>query len=395
MVATAAVYPDGGLPSADSPDLVLVPAPPEERLECSRLHSVAFKGSLDIQTYIARKNHLSQQHLTRDGLTCWVLVERNKPPGQRTILSSCETYRKKGFLAYEGNVEDILTHGVGTVYSRPEFRGKGYAGRMMKELSQKLDTWQMENERRTRSVFSVLFSDIGKSFYTRYGWKPFPSFHISLPAITEEEYRQEIAGVNLPKPRTLLAEDVRTCMCNDNIIQQERELLRAASEKSSKAQVAIVPDFDHFLWHWAREEFYAERVLSNRDPPLVKGAGDDGARVHCVWSRNFGESLKDNTLYILHWVYDKQIVPSQTKATVKAMAAILRSAQLEAHRWNMAQVEFWSPTPLMLEAIGLLDPSAKVVDREDSSICSLKWNGAEQGLGNDVEWCLNEKYTWC
>ncbi|KAK9370618.1 hypothetical protein V1509DRAFT_616321 [Lipomyces kononenkoae] len=386
---------DSALPPADSPELVLVPATPEERVECIKLHSVAFKGPLDLETYIARENHLVDQSLTRDGLTCWVLVDRNKPPGQRTILSSCETYRKKAFLAHGGHLEDIITHGIGTVYSRPEFRGKGYAGRMIKELSQKLDSWQMEKEKRTRSVFSVLYSDIGKTFYARFGWKPFPASHISLPAITEEEYRQGLAKVNLPKPRTLTADDVRTCMCGDKIIQRQRDLLRAASEESARAQVAIAPDIDHFRWHWAREEFYAERLFPNRDPPVVKGAGVDHTGVYCTWNRSFGETVDENTLYILHWEFDQPIGPTQTKATVEAMAAILRRAQLEAHGSNMAHVEFWNPTPLVLEAVALLEPTAKLVHREQSSIPCLKWNGAEQDLGNDVEWSLNEKYGWC
>ena len=68
---------------------------------------------------------------------------------------------------------------------------------------------------------------------------------------------------------------------------------------------------------------------------------------------------------------------------------------MEAHEWNMAAVEFWNPTPLMQKAAAMLDPNAEVIHREKSSIASLRWTGAEQGLGKDVEWFWNEKYTWC
>lgn len=264
---------DTELPPADSPDLILVPATPEERIESIRLNSLAWKGPLSVQQYIARENHLLDQKLTRNGgLTCWVLVDRKQPEGRRTILSSCESYRKNAFLAYDGKVEDILTHGVGSVFCRPEFRKKGYASRMIKELSKKLETWQLENERRKKLVFSVLFSDIGKKFYAQHGWMPFQSSHISFPPVTHEEHCKGIPGVDLPVARALASEDVKNSMCSDEVIQKQRELLRRASEKSPGAKVAIMPDYDHFVWHWAREEFYAEHLLASKTPPAVKGA---------------------------------------------------------------------------------------------------------------------------
>ncbi|KAL2011186.1 hypothetical protein VTN00DRAFT_3904 [Thermoascus crustaceus] len=392
MVAVA----DVELPPADSPNLILTPATPEERIEAIRLNSLAWKGPLDVQKYIARENHLLDQKLTRNGgLTCWVLVNRRQPEGRRTILSSCESYRKNAFLAYNGNVEDILTHAVGSVFCRPEFRKKGYASRMIQELSKKLETWQLENERRKRLVFSVLFSDIGKRFYAQYGWVPFQSSHISIPPITNEEHCKGIPDGNIPLARALASEDVNKAMCSDEVINKQRELLRVASEKSPGAKVAVSPDYDHFVWHWAREEFYAEHLLASKMPPAVKGAGVDDRNVYCAWTRVFGETPKDYTLYILRWMYDEPQTPEEEQATVEAMTAVMRRAQLEAHEWKLARVEFWNPTPLMQKAATILDPSAKVVHREKSSIASLKWYGAEQGLGNDVEWCWNEKYSWC
>lgn len=61
----------------------------------------------------------------------------------------------------------------------------------------------------------------------------------------------------------------------------------------------------------------------------------------------------------------------------------------------MSKVEFWNPTPLLQKAVALVDPKAELVHREKESIASLRWTGEQQGLGKDVEWWLNEKYTWC
>lgn len=386
------------LPAGDSPDLMLVPATPEERVASIKLNSRAWKGPLDVDTYIAREDHLHRQRLTRAGLTCWILVDRNEPENSRTILSSCETYQKKALLAYDGRVEDTATHAVGCVYCRPEFRGKGYAKRMLEELSTKLDTWNMEKEPRGRALFTILFSDIGKKFYAQFGWRAFQSSHLALPPLAEalpNGVGAGAAGGAAGKTRDLYAEDVQRYMCNETVLGNLREQLRTASQNSPGAKVAILPDYDHFVWHWAREEFLAKNMFKHRSPPVIKGAGNDEARVYCTWNRSFGQNPEDNVLYILRWVYDEPTSTEEEQSLVRAMAGLLRRAQLEADEWNLHTVEFWNPTPLLQKAVALLDPGAQVVHREKSSIPSLRWTGAEQGLGEQVEWFLNEKYTWC
>jgi len=375
------------LPAGESPDLILVPATASERIASIKLNSVAWKGPLDVETYIARENHLMQQKLTRDGLTCWILVDRNEPEDNRTILSSCESYRKIALLAHDGKTEKVSTHCVGSVYCRPDFRGKGYAKRMLEELSTKLETWEMEKEPRRSSIFTVLFSDIGKKFYAQFGWRPFSSSHMSLLASAN--------GVDKPVTKDLFAEDVQKSLCSEEVLAKLHDQMLVASQKSTGAKIVILPNFDHYLWHWAREEFYAENLFPERSPPVVKGAGDDKAGVYCAWNRNFGALPEDNVLYILRWVYDEPTSPAEEQTTVQAMAAILRRAQQEAHEWNMSKVEFWNPTPLLQKAVALVDPKSELVHREKESISSLRWTGEKQGLGKDVEWWLNEKYTWC
>lgn len=386
------------LPPGDSPNLTLVPATPEERLTVLKLNSAVWKGPLEVPAYIAREDHLLQQSLTRNRLTCWILVDRTQLPNHRTILASCESFKKGAVVAYNGVVEETATHGVGSVYCRPEFRGMGYARRMMEEVAVKLETWQMgevEEKQKKKWLFSVLWSDIGKRFYAQFGWVPFESAHVELPPIDEREFMREMPGVDLPRTRDLTAKEVDGAMCSEEVMKKEREFLRAASLKSPGAKVAVNPDFEHFQWHWAREEFYAEQLRPEKGVPVIKGAGHDGAGVYCAWNRNFGETPEENTLFILRWVYDEPTTPAQTEATIEAMAAILRRAQREAHEWGMARVEFWNPGPLMQKAVSMLDPTAEVIHREKSSIASLRWTGGEQGLGDDVEWFWNEKYAWC
>ncbi|KAE8348657.1 hypothetical protein BDV28DRAFT_81767 [Aspergillus coremiiformis] len=391
MIAADHSYLDNAvLPSGDSPELVLVPASLEERIAALKLNSPAWKGPLDLDAYITRENHLAQQSLTKDGLITWLLVVQGQPEGERTILSSCETYKKKAVLVQNGKVEYVPALSIGSVFCRPEFRGKGYAKRMIQELVMKMD---MEPKATNKVPFSLLYSDIGKKFYAQFGWKPYPSAHFSLPPVPKDAYDRAIVRSDLPTARTLVADDVRRFMCSADVVQKELEILRAASQRSPSAKVGVIPDFDHFKWHWAREEYYAELLFKDKAPPLIKGAGDDQSRVYCAWNRNFGETPEESTLYILRWVYDEPTSSEETEKTAQAMATIIRRAQLEAYEWNMAKVQFWNPTSVMERAVAILDPTAQIVHREQDSVACLRWHGAEQD--KEVEWFWNEKYAWC
>jgi predicted GNAT family acetyltransferase len=84
---------------------------------------------------------------------------------------------------------EVITHGVASVYTNTKHRGRGYASRLMRELGEVLLTWKPET---TSCVVSVLFSDIGKKFYTKLGWRAFPSYHVEfdpLPGKSPQYHR--------------------------------------------------------------------------------------------------------------------------------------------------------------------------------------------------------------
>jgi GNAT superfamily N-acetyltransferase len=108
--------------------------------------------------YLRREVFLASQAFTRDGgVTHWILVSKKVKDNERKILAGCETYRKRALVSRNGKIEEVQAHGIGSVFS--EYRGKGYGARMMKELGEKLRTWQTII---TPNLFSVLYSDIGK-----------------------------------------------------------------------------------------------------------------------------------------------------------------------------------------------------------------------------------------
>ena len=169
-------------PASTSVDLVIVPATDLEYVQTWHLNAGEWRGPLSLEQYLRRERTLQNLDLTKDGkITAWILTSDQLPPnadGTRPILASCETLLKHAYLAKNGKTQKILAHGIGSVYCRPEYRGNGYAGRMMVELGKAVQTWQQSNG--TKGTFSVLYSDIGVNFYSQRGWKVFPSTHIHL-----------------------------------------------------------------------------------------------------------------------------------------------------------------------------------------------------------------------
>lgn len=151
------------LPDAKGPNVELTQPTHEETIQQTRLNSTEWKGPLSLDAYLGREEHLGKQKLIRDGgLTSWALVTKDGNP--RSVLSSCETIRKKALVAQNGQVKEVICHGVASVFCPPEYRGKGYAGRMIKALGEKLHNWQTDGQ---DCLFSVLYSDIGKVSFVR------------------------------------------------------------------------------------------------------------------------------------------------------------------------------------------------------------------------------------
>lgn len=153
------------LPDGTSPTLQLVQANEAEMIESSTINATSWRGSLDVYAYLEREAHLRNTNLNRNGgITYWILVDTASPPprdGVRRILASCETLRKRALVARSsGNVQEIISHGIGSVYCNSAYRGRGYAQRMLVELTKILDTWQQKEG--TFTEFTVLWSDIGK-----------------------------------------------------------------------------------------------------------------------------------------------------------------------------------------------------------------------------------------
>jgi len=387
------------LPLASSPDLILIPATPLEYIHTCHLNGDEWSGPLTMSQYFTREQHLLNQPLTRENrIVAWILTSThlpNNPDGTRPILAACETLLCHAYVARNGKLFKIFAHGIASVFTRREHRGKGYAQRMMKELGTILDTWQQPAG--TKGTFSVLFSDIGPKFYANMGWKAFPSTDILLPAIdSEHTYEETKSRLNLPEVSALTAADLPGI---PTIPYLESELVYKSTQTPDVPHVAIRADIEHFGWHHAREE--VQSSILGLPEPTIKGAVHNSTGAALIWTRVFATKPEEWQLVVLKTVLpvsEVELGEEKLEEVEMALAALLLRAQLEATRSSLqAGVQVWSPEPIVVRAAQRLregEGKVAVVARDMYSICSLRWV-AGQDEAEKVVWLGKEKYAWC
>ncbi len=427
--------PEAPLPDSSSETLVLTHPTDEEKRRTWTFNYREWGGALSLEQYLERERYGMTIPVARDGgMTHWILTAKPSPEvaavgggggggggggPPRPVLASCEAIRKRVLVARpSGNsvggegkdpvVEEAVSYGISSIYTYPEYRGRAYAGRMLKELVAVLKTQpQRERERgqqqrgknekqkgavvvpeeegergngetgeqretqegwkEKKVVCSALWSDIGKVFYAKKGWHPFPSVHVSFPAAAVSASNPAAAatvatttGADLPTEPITFANLARFAALDEALLR--RRLARAAA-RTGRPALAFAPDRDALCWHLYREAFIASRVLGEKNggrdgkdagaggiaaattPPTpsqasstapsssregrgggggyneadevekgddgIRGiaAGREGRRVWAVWARNYQAAPEaggraHNTLYILRLVVE-------------------------------------------------------------------------------------------
>ncbi|KAH6856144.1 hypothetical protein B0I37DRAFT_300342 [Chaetomium sp. MPI-CAGE-AT-0009] len=373
------------LPDASSPRLVLAHPTAGERERTARQTYPTWGFALAEADYLAREAYLTTVPLARDGgITHWILTDASLPPDARPILSSCESLRKRAVVVKEGAAVEGVAHGIASVFTEPAFRGRGYASRMMRDVGEKLRGWQAAAAKE-RSLFSVLYSDIGKTFYARHGWAPFESSHVSFKPV-----EGAAAGEKGQVAKALGYHELAELCAVDE------KLLRAdlARRGSGKPHVAILPELDALLWHLMREDYMTKSIFGKT--PTVRGAvaGEPGKRVWAVWMRGYYGGLKKlewNVLHILRVVVEDPNQPDEE--LIAGFRSIVQIAQHEAAEWKTRDIQLWNPDPKLKGLVEKCGIESEFVNRDKDSIASLMWYGEEPTA--EVDWVANEKYAWC
>ena len=388
------------LPDSNSSDLHLTQATPVECVKIWNDTSASWRDSLTTSEYLEEQLFLTSVPLAKNnGMTRWVLAEKNCPQDQRRIFCSCESFIKRSLMTdADGNIEEVVVHGIASVFCPLKYRRRGYAARHMTELAKTLCTWQSDH---ARVAGSVLYSDIGKNFYAKFGWKP-----------NVTNWHFEFQSKNIPwSPLTKeLVEDDLGELC-----RRDKAIIRAAMTASAdnvKKLVTILPDIDHMLWHIGKEDFATERLFGKR--PHAKGAiaGPAGSQVWAIWTHRYyahpNTESSSNVLYILRLVVEGDYFPNkppltgennfQTEEQLRQadfLIAVLRCAQAEAAEWKLDYVKLWEPSPWVQDAIKKSSLDHCMVERQEDSIASGLWYDENGGYEAAPVWINNEHYAWC
>ena len=390
------------LPDSNSPDLCLTHPTPDECVKIWSNTAASWRDALTDSDYLKEQLFLTRAPLAKEnGMTTWILVEKNDLPDQRRILCSCETYLKRSLMSDTvGKVEEVIVHGIASVFCPVDYRRRGYGTRFMSELAKALRTWRADQ---AKIAGSILYSDIGHSYYAPHGWQPNPTnWHVEFPPMKIS---------NFSRTQEIMEGDL-TELC-----QRDETIIRAAMAAPAdgvKKRVTILPDLDHMLWHIAKEIFITERLFGKI--PRAKGAiaGSSGSQVWAIWTHRYYGHLDagspGNVLYILRLVVEgddsanKPQINSDRENGVRAagqeekvgaLIAVLQHAQAEAAEWRLDYVKLWEPTPWVLDVITNSKIIHSVAKREkDSVACCLWYDGIGRAEAAPV-WISNEHYAWC
>ena len=387
------------LDSIKHEDLVLVPANHLERIHCSYINSSSWRGPLTVEQYLKRENILQNLPAARNDANTWWIMTATRyltmPAGMaRPILGLCETHLRKGMVAIDGQVFTAPVHGIGSVFVRSEYRGRKYANTMLTMLGNTLEIYQQPASQ--PGLFSVLYSDIGKQFYARLGWKTMISNHISLKPL-DADYEALRKSLDLPQVKDIQTSDLER-LCTTAAKRLAADLVTASLKQAGQPAVAVEPEAATMSWHHGREEYLCG-LLKNGAFPDVKGVQitSDTEAPFLIWTRVYGTSPEENSLYVLLQYAGSYLDEGKNVNLnlTKQMATLLLRAQLEAARWGMHDITLWSALPPTVAGAQLLEAKEKVkiIEREEESICAMRCTGMLRGKG--VTWLANEKYPWC
>lgn len=367
-------------------DVVFTRADDDIRKLTWRLNSEVFATPLEMDAYVEREAHLSQQALTKDG-RCTYFVLAHKHDGTH-IVASCESIKKTVFIAgrntgvNDGFVE-ATGYAIASIYTNPKYRRLGMAAFMLRRLQKQMDE---------ESECSALYSDIGKMYYAHLGWDVFPSEQATISLHAEQENPFQLPTTS--KTRFLTLDDL-PALCDKDIAQMRAKFQRLAADHT-KTHVAFAPDFAQISWQLAREDFVTGAVHAK--PIVHRGAITHGGRSWVYWDHDWRtKQLKVLRFVLLDVDGNRHVASEESKAW--DVLELLQAAAAEAAAWGLKKVLVWNPDATTTRGIkGFHNYHQNEVDvmfdeRKNAAIPCFRWKGA-RGTGETV-WEDNHCYAWC
>ncbi|KAG7293617.1 hypothetical protein NEMBOFW57_003671 [Staphylotrichum longicolle] len=354
-------------------DVVFTEATPHQRVLSWELNGASWAPPMTIEQYVGRETTLSQTALSANGGTKYFILHPKTDP--ETIVSACEVTTKRAVVASSNEVREVAAYSIASVFTNPRFREQGMAGYMLRQVQAAVDS---------TAECGALYSDIGRKYYTRLGWKDFRSPQVLLHFAGEGQEFTAPEGVSLLK-----SEDVPQ-LCERDVAAVKARFQRYAESGDGKTHVAFLPTAEQLAWHFARDKYVCQTLLGRE--VVYRGAKTADGNAWIYWDHD----LREKKLKVLRIVTGEGDGEEKRRGDVRALVL---AALVEAKDWGLHKVLVWEPSvDVAAVATDLwrdLGPGLEVVfdEREDGSIPSLRW---KQGKSLDaVVWEDDEYYAWC
>ncbi|KIO34684.1 hypothetical protein M407DRAFT_16646 [Tulasnella calospora MUT 4182] len=384
--------------------LTIKQATPSQVEQSRRQTWIEWNRGRSVEEYLRQNAEMDKcSFSTSDRFFTWVLVPRDEPD-TLAFLSSCETYRRNIIVKNDSGVKETAGYGIASVFTRPDFRGKGYASHMMRLLHWVLAPHELlphfphgiwgspPSQALGDAAVSVLYSDVG-GFYERCGptpetpgWIPTAQRSTVWPVRTDNV-------VFRPTSVRWLDEDSLTPLLHqdDRLVTNELAL-----SSNTEPRFTFLPGDDQV-------EFQIKRYLLSLGDSEIKSPKSFGVSVpeppsQAADSKSDGEQEPESQLAFAVWTFELKPQPSRLiicrlRATPESFPPILDAALSEARKVGVEIMEVWN---LPSEFEEMVDQTGgKTFEREDHWPC-MAWYGVDDKLESTnwkqiVKWVNNEK----
>ncbi|KAG7376182.1 hypothetical protein PHYPSEUDO_014129 [Phytophthora pseudosyringae] len=339
--------------------------------------------TLDLQQYQRKEELQRATPFSQRGSIFWALVEDNGDSGnsnhlvagETVLYCHCESHRFDCVVRRSsGDIERGYSHHIGSVFTLPEHRKRGLAKLFMTQVAKQLGELP-------GTLVSVLYSDIGSTYYDKLGWR----LHPSTMAILDVAHPSNAKGDsdNSSKLESLALDEKLAGFLQADGAKLVREL---ASERFKRREAfAILATRDSIEWQFCIGVHFA-RVHKYEELPSCCGVKiSEDAFV--IWCHN----VKESTLYVVRARF-----PEAGENAAETARLLLSAALEEARRFNLKKVAIWDPPSVLAGADIRRHLEIQVVEREDSlSSAMLFHHGDDAGSATALpHWLDNEKYAW-
>ncbi|KAH8827606.1 hypothetical protein DL96DRAFT_1599631 [Flagelloscypha sp. PMI_526] len=364
------------------------PSPAQETEWWTRSYEAFGSGfGRDLDQWFERWNSMchTRQHTSEGRHKLWVLVDANDTRST-DFFSQCMTYRRTGFVARAGKLEEAVAYVVSGVVTPKRNRGQGYAQHMISLLNWIIhpqpapnypNNWHpvQEDLRQPAAVFSALWTYVG-DFYSRCGpvpgvkgwtlddrrmatWDTSKIEATDLPSLDDWSLLDDAGVTSLSEKDAERIKDTMVSQSLQDFDMTFVALSPAGGVMSSQHWRYLVPPNQvdaSFRWG----------VVSKHDP-----------LTYATWT--ISEPISEMTLRVTRVALgsDEQFAP-----LIKAILTFAKNREINiVEIWNIARhLEEEVPTIL-----------SGRTDEENTGPPAFRWFGDDK---ERVQWVFNERYCW-